>query len=127
MTMRLLAIALVVSVPALASAQSVEIFATTGVVQLWDDEGNIGTGVPLGGGIGFKWPRGWGIEVLAETQKATLWFEPNQLPRCGYYEPQGTGFYMKGWSTAPLSELTVSFDIPLEATITDAGAQQFQI
>ena len=75
MTMRLLAIALVVSVPALASAQSVEIFATTGVVQLWEDEGNIGTGVPLGGGIGFKWPRGWGIEALAETQKATRDFD----------------------------------------------------
>ena len=75
MTMRMLAIALVLSVPALASAQSVEIFATTGVVQVWDDEGNIGAGVPIGGGIGLKWPRGWGIEALAETQKATRDFD----------------------------------------------------
>ena len=41
MTMRMLTFALVLSVPALASAQSAEVFATTGVVQLWDDEGNI--------------------------------------------------------------------------------------
>ena len=75
MTMRMLAVALVLSVPALASAQSVEIFATTGVVKLWDDEGNIGAGVPIGGGIGFKWSRGWGIEALAETQKATRDFD----------------------------------------------------
>jgi len=57
--------------PALASAQSVEIFATTGVCQVWDDEGNIGTGVPIGGGIGFRSPHGWGVEFLAERQKAT--------------------------------------------------------
>ena len=61
--------------PALASAQSVEVFATTGVVQLWDDEGNLGVGVPIGGGVGFKSPHGWGIEALAETQKATRDFD----------------------------------------------------
>ena len=61
--------------PALASAQSIEVFATTGVVQLWDDEGNIGVGVPIGGGIGFKSPHGWGVEALAETQKATRDFD----------------------------------------------------
>jgi opacity protein-like surface antigen len=73
--MRILAFALVLSIPALASAQSVEVFATTGIVQLWDDEGNIGAGVPIGGGVGFNWPRGWGIEALAETQKATRDFD----------------------------------------------------
>ena len=75
MGMRMLSFALVLSIPALASAQSVEVFATTGVVQLWDDEGNIGAGVPIGGGVGFRWPRGWGIEALAETQKATRDFD----------------------------------------------------
>ena len=67
-------IALILS-PAFASAQSIEIFATTGAVQLWDDEGNLGVGVPIGGGVGFKSPHGWGIEVLAETQKAKRNFD----------------------------------------------------
>lgn len=61
--------------PALASAQSVEVFAVSGVVQLWDDEGRIGTGVPIGGGVGFKSPHGWGVEALVETQKATRDFD----------------------------------------------------
>jgi opacity protein-like surface antigen len=61
--------------PAVASAQSLELFATTGIVQVWDDEGNIGAGAPIGGGIGFKSPHGWGIELLAETQKATRNFD----------------------------------------------------
>jgi len=67
--------ALGLSVPAHASAQSVEVFAATGVVQLWDDEGNIGVSVPIGGGVGIKWPGGWGIEALAETQRATRDFD----------------------------------------------------
>ena len=51
MTVRtFLFIALLLS-PALASAQSLEIFATTGAVQLWDDEGNLGVGMPIGGGV----------------------------------------------------------------------------
>jgi opacity protein-like surface antigen len=76
MTVRILTIfALVLSVPALASAQSVEVLATTGVVHLWDDEGSIGIGVPIGGGVGLKWPSGWGIEALADTQKATRDFD----------------------------------------------------
>jgi len=70
----LLSIALTLS-PVLASAQSLEIFATTGVVQLWDDEGNIGLGVPIGGGVGFRSPHGWGIEGLVETQKAERNFD----------------------------------------------------
>lgn len=57
--------------PAVASAQSLELFAHTGVVQIWDDEGNIGIGAPIAAGVGFKSPHGWGIEVLGETQKAT--------------------------------------------------------
>jgi opacity protein-like surface antigen len=73
--MRIALVAGLLSLPALASAQSFEVFAATGVLQLWDDEGNIGSGVPIGGGIGFKSPHGWGIEFLAETQKATRTFE----------------------------------------------------
>lgn len=69
-----LLVALILS-PVLASAQSIDVFATTGVVQLWDDEGNLGVGVPIGGGVGFKSPHGWGIEVLAETQKAERNFD----------------------------------------------------
>lgn len=56
--------------PPLASAQSIEVFAATGVVQLWDDEGNLGAGVPIGGGVGFRSPHGWGIEGIVETQQA---------------------------------------------------------
>jgi opacity protein-like surface antigen len=59
----------------LAFAQSIDVFATTGFVQLWDDEGNIGKGVPIGGGIGFRSPHGWGLEALAETQKAERNFD----------------------------------------------------
>ena len=73
--MRLALLASLIFFPALASAQSVELFAITGVVQLWDDEGSLGIGVPIGGGIGFQLPHGWGIEVLAETQKATRTFD----------------------------------------------------
>lgn len=61
--------------PVLASAQSIDVFATTGVVQLLDDEGSLGVGVPIGGGVGFKSPHGWGLEVLAETQKAERSFD----------------------------------------------------
>jgi opacity protein-like surface antigen len=58
-----------VLVPTLASAQTVEVFGMTGGAQVWDDEGNIGFGVPLGGGVGFKSPQGWGIEALVETER----------------------------------------------------------
>jgi opacity protein-like surface antigen len=76
MTMRIFFLlgALILS-PAFASAQSLEIFATTGVVQLWDDEGNLGIGAPIGGGVGFKSSHGWGIEAVAETQKAVRDFD----------------------------------------------------
>jgi opacity protein-like surface antigen len=75
MTMRILLLAALAVVPTLASAQSLEVFAMTGVVQLWDDEGNIGNGVPLGGGVGFRSPHGWGVEALAEAHKATRDFD----------------------------------------------------
>ena len=73
--MRIFLLAALILFPAFASAQSIDVFATTGAVQLWDDEGNLGVGVPIGGGIGFKSPHGWGIEVLAETQKAKRNFD----------------------------------------------------
>ena len=73
--MRIVLFAGLISFPGLASAQSVEIFAATGVLQLWDEEGNLGAGVPIGGGIGFKSPHGWGIEFFAETQKAERKFD----------------------------------------------------
>ena len=75
--MRILAIAAALSFPFVVSAEPVEVFVTTGMHQVWDDEGNIGAGVPLGGGIGFKSPHGWGIETLVETQKARRNFESN--------------------------------------------------
>ena len=68
--MRIFLLLTVACSPALASAQSIEVFGTTGVVQLWDDEGNLGVGVPIGGGVGFRSPHGWGIEAIAETQEA---------------------------------------------------------
>jgi opacity protein-like surface antigen len=73
--MRLALLAGAILFPALAFAQSLEVFVVTGVLQLWDDEGNLGVGVPIGGGVGLRWPRGWGIEFLAETQKAKRDFD----------------------------------------------------
>lgn len=74
-TVRIALFAGLIAFPTFASAQSLEAFAATGLLQVWDDEGNIGAGVPIGGGIGFKSRHGWGIEVLAETQKATRDFD----------------------------------------------------
>jgi opacity protein-like surface antigen len=76
MTMRIFCfLGVVILSPVFASAQSLDIFALAGVVQLLDDEGNLGVGVPIGGGIGFRSPHGWGIEALAETQKAQRNFD----------------------------------------------------
>ena len=75
MTMRMFLLATVILFPAFVSAQSIEVFATSGVVQLWDDEGNLGLGIPIGGGVGFRSPHGWGIEAVAEAQKAVRNFE----------------------------------------------------
>ena len=63
-------VALVIVLPGFASAQSIEVFGVTGGAYVWDDEGNIGVGVPLGAGIGFKSPNGWGVEGLFDTQQA---------------------------------------------------------
>jgi hypothetical protein len=69
--MRVLAFFLAVLSPALLSAQapSLELFASTGVVQLWDDEGSLGTGSPLAGGLGFRLPQGWAVEALVERHE----------------------------------------------------------
>lgn len=61
--------------PVPVSAQSLELFATSGLVQFWNDESNLGLGVSVGGGVGFKSPHGWGIEVIAETQRANRNFD----------------------------------------------------
>ena len=73
--MRILLVLASLSFPSLASAQSLDLFVLTGVVQLWDDEGNLGSGFPLGGGVGFRSPHGWGVEALIEGQKAARHFE----------------------------------------------------
>jgi opacity protein-like surface antigen len=73
--MRIFFLTAVAVVPTLASAQSVELFAMTGVAQVWDDEGNIGNGVPLGVGVGFRSPHGWGVEGFAEAHEATRDFD----------------------------------------------------
>ena len=75
--MRILTLATLVIFPSVTSAQSIEVFVITGVVQLWDDEGSLGVGMPIGGGVGFRSPHAWGIELLAETQKAQRNFDSN--------------------------------------------------
>ncbi len=65
-----LLLAVIILTPVLASAQTIEVLGITGGTQVWDDEGNIGFGVPLGVGIGFRAPGGWGVEGLVEGQKA---------------------------------------------------------
>jgi opacity protein-like surface antigen len=67
--MRYLAILFVLLYPALLSAQtspSAEVFGRAGLVKLWDDEGNLGTGPSIGGGAGLRLTHGIGIEGLAE-------------------------------------------------------------
>jgi hypothetical protein len=73
--MRFLLLVVLILSPAFVAAQSIEVFATTGAVQLWDDESNLGVGLPIGGGVGFRSPHGWGLEALVETQKATRNFD----------------------------------------------------
>lgn len=73
--MRILALLALFSFPALASAQSFEVFALTGAMQLWDDEGSLGVGAPIGGGVGFRSPHGWGVEALVDGQNAKRRFE----------------------------------------------------
>ena len=55
--------------PSLLSAQSThshQIFVRAGVVNLWDDEGRIGSGPSIGGGAGIRLVHGIGIEGLVE-------------------------------------------------------------
>ena len=65
-----LLLAAIILTPVFASAQTIELFGITGGTQVWDDEGNIGFGVPFGAGIGFRTSTGWGVEGLFEGQKA---------------------------------------------------------
>ena len=73
--MRIVIFVAAVLFPALASPQSIEVFATSGVVQLWDDEGNLGAGIPIGAGVGFRSPHGWGVEAVVERQNANRNFD----------------------------------------------------
>ena len=75
MMMRTLVFAIAFLLPGFASAQSVELFALTGTGQLWDDEGRLGVGLPLGAGVGFTSPHAWGIELVAETQTVKRSFD----------------------------------------------------
>lgn len=80
MKMRILLILGTLSYPAIASSQSLELFALTGAVQLLDDEGSLGVGAPIGGGIGFRSPHGWGVEAIVEGQNARRRFPaPNDV------------------------------------------------
>ena len=66
----LLLLSVIFLTPVVVSAQTVEVFGVTGGAQVWDDEGNIGFGVPFGAGIGLRVPGGWSLEGLFEGQKA---------------------------------------------------------
>jgi opacity protein-like surface antigen len=70
----LLFLSAIILAPAIASAQAIEVFAMTGGGHVWDDEGRIGFGIPLGGGVGIRAPNGWALEGLFETQKAERHF-----------------------------------------------------
>ncbi len=66
--------------PRLGFAQSIELFVATGAVQLWDDEGSLGLGLPVAGGVGFRSSHGWGVEALIEGQQAKRRFGgPNDV------------------------------------------------
>ncbi len=55
--------------PTLLSAQttpSPEIFVRAGIVKLWDDEGNLGVGPSIAGGVGVRFAHGIGVEALVE-------------------------------------------------------------
>jgi outer membrane protein with beta-barrel domain len=67
--MRHLVFALFLFFPAALSAQprvSPEVFGRAGILQLWDDEGNIGAGPSIGGGAGIRLPGGIGLEAIVE-------------------------------------------------------------
>ena len=71
MTIRIGLLLVLLFLPVAAHAQSLEVFAMTGAVQLWDDESRLGLGMPIGGGLGFRSPHGWGIEALFDRQRAS--------------------------------------------------------
>ena len=75
MTIRTGLVLILLLLPAATHAQSLEVFAMTGAVQLWNDESRLGIGMPIAGGIGFRSPHGWGIEALFERQRATRTFD----------------------------------------------------
>jgi hypothetical protein len=58
--------------PALAHAQTAapssgpEVLGTVTVSNLWDDEGRLGAGIAAGGGVGYRWRNGLGVEVRVE-------------------------------------------------------------
>ena len=68
--MRYLAfVSVLLLVPSLLAAQSThspEIFVRAGIVNLWDDEGRIGSGLSISGGAGIRLVHGIGIEGLVE-------------------------------------------------------------
>ena len=68
--MRYLAfVSVLLLVPSLLAAQSThspEIVVRAGIVNLWDDEGRIGSGPSIGGGAGIRLVHGIGIEGLVE-------------------------------------------------------------
>jgi opacity protein-like surface antigen len=98
--MRILGLLLILLSPRLASAQSLELFAVTGAVQLWDDEGSLGVGVPIGGGVGFRSPHGWGIEALIEGQNASRRFESPSDVRFDSTVMSGRARLLKYFGTA---------------------------
>ena len=67
--MRHAALLVILLFPTVLSAQttvSPEIFVRAGLVKLWDDEGNIGTGPSIGGGAAIRFPHGIAIEGFVE-------------------------------------------------------------
>src|SRR5215210_6870747 len=67
--MRAVGFFLLVFFPTVLTAQrnaSPEVFVRGGLGSLWDDEGKIGTGPSVAGGIGIKLPHRIGIEAIVE-------------------------------------------------------------
>ena len=85
-------LAIILLTPVFGAAQTIEVFGVTGAGQVWDDEGNIGVGVPVGAGIGFRSPQGWGIEALFERERAERNFASGVLPESMNYPHEGVGW-----------------------------------
>ncbi|HRE49254.1 MAG TPA: hypothetical protein PLD47_16125 [Aggregatilineales bacterium] len=67
-----------------------------------------------------------GLGSRVETNASQIIFDPGQLPRCGYFGSDMV-FYMKGFTNAAVSDLAVSFDIPLSGTISEDGPGVFSV